>query len=664
MRLNALLLAIPGLLAAQTASAPADPVSLGSPDGSIEIVFSTRAAGARAGGNALFYRVNFRGQQLMDWSRLGLELQGAPVLGDNIAIVSSKTGSADETYSMPFGKSNPIRNHYNSVTIQLQEKGYPFRKLAVEARAYDDGVAFRYLIPDQPGGKEIRIAGEATQFRFFKDATTYPLILASYRTSYEDDYHKLTLSALHRDYLIALPLVVEVPGVAFLGITEADIENYAGMYLGAGHDSRTLEARLAPRVDQPGLAVSTETPARSPWRVIMIGDQPGRLIESNIVVNLNPPSAIADTSWIKPGKTAWNWWSGSVVDKADFKYGMNDDTMKAYIDFASKAGLEYMLIDAGWAARGAGPNDSGADITACNPNINVPELVKYAKARNVGIWVWAHWTDVERQMSIAFPLYEKWGLAGVKIDFMDRDDQWMVDFYRRVAKLAAEHHLMIDFHGAFKPDGLRRTYPNVITREGVMGLEYNKWSARITPAHNVMLAFTRMLAGPMDYTPGGFNQATREAFVPRNERPYVMGTRSHQLALYVVFEGPFQMLSDHPGAYEGQKEMSFLSAVPATWDETRVLNGVVGEYVTIARRYGNDWYLGSITDWTPRNLEVPLRFLGPGKYVAEIYSDSPETVKNPQLSIREEKTVDAGMTLNLKLVSGGGQAIRFKRATQ
>ncbi len=464
MRATCLFLAISGVLAAQTSA-----VRLSSPDGRIEITFATRMGNADAADGALTYKVDFQGKPVLDWSRLGLEIQGQPPLGAAIRVVSSKTDQADETYRMPYGKSNPIRNHFRSVTLDLAEQARPFRKLAVEARAYDDGVAFRYAVPDQPAIKELRLSAESTQFRFSKDATTYPLILAGYRTSYEDDYHKLPLSGIHPDYLIALPLLVDVPGVAFVGVTEAHIENWAGLYLGRARDARTLEARLAPRVDQPGLAVGTQTPAYSPWRVLMIGDHPGRLIESNMVVNLNPPAAIADTSWIRPGKTAWNWWSGSVVRNASFKTGMNNDTMKHYIDFAAKAGLEYMLIDAGWALRATGPNDSGGDITQSIDAINIPELVQYAKARKVALWVWAHWTDVERLMDVAFPLYEKWGLAGVKIDFMDRDDQWMVDYYRRVAKKAAEHRLLIDFHGAFKPDGLRRTYPNVMTREGVIG---------------------------------------------------------------------------------------------------------------------------------------------------------------------------------------------------
>jgi alpha-glucosidase len=503
------------------AAAQTDVVAVKSPNGELEISIAARVDGKPSdAGGQLAYQVTFRGKPVIDWSHLGLEIQGAPVLGSEVRIASSDRSQGDETWTMPHGKSNPIRNHYNAATVHTVEARRG-RQMNIEARAYDDGVAFRYFVPEQRTLRELRLSGEATQFRMA--ATTYPLILRGYRTSYEDDYHELPLSGIHNDYLVALPLLMEVPGVAWVGLTEADIDNYAGLYVGTGRHPRTLEARLAPRVDEPGLAVSTQTPMHSPWRVLMIGAAPGRLVESNMVVNLNPPSAIADTSWIKPGKTAWDWWSGSVAKNVSFQTGMNTATMKHYIDFSARNGLEYMLIDAGWAKRGQGPNDSGSDLTQTNPNINMQELLDYAKSKNVRLWLWAHWTDVDRQMDEAFALFEKWGIAGVKIDFMDRDDQWMVNWYRRVARKAAEHKLMIDFHGAFKPDGLRRTYPNVMTREGVMGLEYTKWSARVTPRHNVMVAFTRMLAGPLDYTPGGFDNMTKADFIPRNKFPMVMG---------------------------------------------------------------------------------------------------------------------------------------------
>lgn len=640
------------------------PVLLKSPDGALEIAIATLAGNAPSdAGGQLAYRVSLGGKPVIEWSRLGLDIQGSAPLGATVKITTSKPSNSDETWRSPHGKANPIRNHFNAVIVETTESGgRRLRRLDVEARAYNDGVAFRYLIPEQPAIREMRLAAETTQFRIAKDATTFPMVLRDYRTSQEDDYHQLPLSALHPSYLIGLPLLIEVPGVAWVGLTEAYIDNWAGMYLAAGRDSRTLEARLAPRVDEPGLAVATATPARSPWRVLMIAADAGRLVESNMVVNLNPPSAIADTSWIKPGKTAWDWWSGSAARNVSFKTGMNTDTMKHYIDFSARAGLEYMLIDAGWAARGSGPNDSGAILTQTNPNIDMPALLDYAKAKNVRLWLWAHWTDIDRQIDEAFPLYEKWGIAGVKIDFMDRDDQWMVNWYRRVARKAADHKLMLDYHGAFKPDGLRRTYPNVMTREGVMGLEYTKWSARITPKHNVTLAYTRMLAGPMDYTPGGFENVTRAAFQPRNQFPMVMGTRTHQTALFVVFESPFQMVADHPGAYEDQKELDFIRAVPSTWDETRVVNGQPAQFITIARRRGSDWYVGSISDWDAREIDVPLTFLGAGSFSADIYTDAPDAATQPKNSVREQRRVDSKTVLKVKLAPGGGAAVRITPA--
>lgn len=627
-----------------------------SPDGAVELTFAIDAG-------RLSYSVAYRGKPVILPSHLSLDLSGQPPLGAAVRLAGVQPGSLDETYSMPHGKANPVRNVCGTLALVLQETASPSRKLTVEARAYNDGVAFRYMVPDQPGLNEVRLSGEDTQFRLAKDATTYPLVLENFRTSYEDDYLTLPLSGLHPDYLVALPLLAELPGVAWIAITEADIDNYAGMYLQhSAKDARLLTSRLAPSLEDQGLVVRASTPVRSPWRVIMIGQQPGRLIESNIVINLNPPSEIADTSWIKPGKTSWDWWSGSYAAGVDFKPGMNTATMGHYIDFSSEAGLPYMLIDAGWALRGTGPNDSGSDITRTSPDIDMPAILAHARSKNVRIWLWAHWSDVQRQMDQAFPLFEKWGIAGVKIDFMNRDDQWMVNYYRRVVKAAAEHHLMIDYHGAYKPDGMRRTWPNLITREGVMGEEYSKWSARITPDHNVILPFTRMLAGPMDYTPGGFNNVTRAEFEPRNVQPMVMGTRAHQVALYVVFESGFQMLTDYPEAYRGQKELDFLRAVPTVWDETRVVAGRPGEYVSIARRSGNEWYIGSITGWRPTTLDIPLEFLGKGDYIAEIYSDAPDAGTNPKHTVREEKRVNASILLHVAMASGGGQAIRLRPA--
>jgi alpha-glucosidase len=666
-----------------TAAAQTGPVMLKSPDGALEISIATvRGQSVEAAGGQLAYRVAFRGRPVLEWSNLGLILENTAALGPAVRIESSQASSQDETWVPVASKANPIRNHNNAVMVRTVEKAANGRRLVVEARAFDRGVAFRYVVPEQPSLKEVRILNESTEFRFSKDAYTFSLISRGFQTSSEDDYHQLAIGGLHPEYLVNLPVLVEVPGIAWVGLTEADIEDYSNLYVTAPGNG-TLTARLATRVedintsaaiarsfdpqaDASKVSVIAPTPVRSGWRVLMITNQPGQILESNTVLNLNPPSAIGDTSWIQPGKTSWDWWNGSQA-KGVAAPGMNNETMKYYIDFSARNKFEFLLIDGGWSARlptpagqiGYSPRFGRQLLTKSIPSIDIPMLVEYAKSRNVRIWLWARFRDMYDQMDEAFAQFEKWGIAGVKVDLMDRTDQWMVNWYRTLAKKAAEHHLMVDFHGAFKPDGMQRTYPNVLTREGVMGAEYNKWSARITPQHNVTLAFTRMLAGPMDYTPGGFDNVTRENFVPRDTAPMVMGTRAHAIALYVVFESELQMIADSPGAYEGQKELEFLKAVPASWDEIRVLSGVPPKYITIARRRGKEWFVGSITDWDGRELDVPLSFLGNGSYDAEIYADGPNAAAQPKDSVLEKRQVDARTVLKLKLAPGGGSAIRL-----
>jgi alpha-glucosidase len=628
-----------------------------SPNGQIVFVLSSGSSGS--GPATLRYSVDFHGKRLLDEGELGLDLQGLPALGPGMHFVGSKPGSADETYTIPVGKTKEVRDHYNSLVADFA--GESGTRLSIEVRAFDDGLAFRYVVPEQPSIQGAHITAERTQFRYSKDATLYPLVVSGFQSSYEDDYQMRTVGSLHHDWLVALPLLAEVPGTGWVAITEANIDNYAGMYLRSDKPLFSLKAELSPKVDVPGVAVDATAPFHSPWRVLMIGDAPGRLIESNIILNLNPPSKIADTSWIQAGKSAWDWWSGDWATGVDFTPGMNTATLKHYIEFASDSGFPYMLIDAGWAhsTLGAkfGDYADPADITRYNPNVDLPELLRYAKEKNVRIWLWSHWTSVDKYMDQAFPLFEKWGVAGVKIDFMNRDDQWMVDWYHRVVEKAAEHHLMIDYHGAFKPDGLRRTYPNLMTREGVMGKEYSKWSARVTPVHNTTLPFTRMLAGPMDYTPGGFNNTNLENFIGRNKMPMSLGTRAQELALYVVFESPLEMVSDYPEQYKGQKAFDFIKQVPATWDEVRVIDGLPMRYITLARRSGKDWYVGSLTNWEERNSKVPLDFLGEGKYVAEIYADAPDAASNATRITFSKRPVDRTTVLDVHMVSGGGNAI-------
>jgi alpha-glucosidase len=659
------------------------PLKVTSPNGQIALLLweaSASAAPAPAANaphmpstaSTLHYAVEFKGKRLIEESQLGLELAPQPqgkkkgaesgselILGPGMRRTDTRNDSVDETYAIPVGKTSTVHNHCAAVRAQFKDgQG---RELWIEARVFDDGVAFRYVIPEQANLKQVKIAHELTQFTYAKDAITYPLILDGFQTPYEDEYSMRQVSGLHKDWLIGLPFLADEPGVGWLAITEANIDNYAGMYVKKSDERFGVRAELSPRIDEQGVAVDAATPVNSPWRVLMIGDEPGRLIESNIVLNLNPPSRIADPSWIKPGKSAWDWWSGEAAPGADFTPGMNTATMKHYIDFASASGFAYMLIDAGWAAQPAGgktgPNDSMADITKTNPDVDMPSILSYANEKHVKIWLWSHWTSIDKYMDQAFPLFEKWGVAGVKIDFMNRDDQQMVAFYHKVIELAATHHLMIDFHGAYKPDGLRRTWPNLITREGVMGKEYLKWSARTTPVHDTTLPFTRMLAGPMDYTPGAFGNANRETFVPRNVEPMALNTRAHELALYVVFESPLEMVSDYPERYKDQPEFDFIKRVPSTWDEVKVVSGRPMETITLARRSGKDWYVGSLTNWNERDVSISFSFLGDGEYTAEMYSDAQDADKEPTHTSLSKLGVNKNSVLEVHMASGGGNAI-------
>jgi alpha-glucosidase len=657
---------IAGPLAAQTGSE-----ALRSPDAKLEIAFEPLSIpapapqGARRGpaaapqvapeGGQLTYRVAYNGKPVLLSSRLGLDLQGQPLLGSAVRIASASRTQADETYRLVWGKNNPVRDHYNALRLELQETVVAGRRFTLEARAYDDGVAFRYVLPEQTALGEVRLSGEATEFHISKDAVAFPLYVRGERSSYEDVWHRRHLTRFLTNQLVGLPLLMEVPAVAWLAIAEADLDDYAGMYLVSAtteNANTTLRTHLAPAQDDPALAVTGSLPHRSSWRVLMIADQPGRLIESNIILNLNPPCAIADTSWIKPGKSAWSWWSGNSATGAGFRGAMNTQTMKYYTDFAASAGLEYVLFDGGWSSRN--------DVTTASPQLDMPELLRYAAAKGVKVWLWLHWTSADKQMDQAFPLYEKWGVAGVKIDFMDSNEQARVNFYHRTARLAARHHLMIDFHGAYPPTGLRRTYPNVLTHEGILGLEYSKWSPLPDPEHNVMIPFTRMLAGPMDYTPGGFDNVTRAEFVAQSVDPMVLGTRAHQLALYVVLESPLQMVSDRPGAYANEPAFDFIKAVPTSWDETRVVSGEVGQHIAIARRLGKDWYLGAVTNWSPRQLELPLAFLGAGQFTAEIYADAPDAATAPKRVTIQKQRVGRDTRLKLDLAPGGGCAIHIR----
>ncbi len=636
--------------------------TVASPDGKLVLEFHVLDGDLHdTPSGKLAYRLSFRGKPLIDDSAMSLDLEGQRPLGPAVRIAAAQNSSHDGNYRLLTGKTSTVRDNYNLLRLDLEEENGPGRKMTIEARVYDDAAAFRYVVPEQRPLRDFRLRAENTEFRIAKDATSYALILPGFRSMYESEFVKLSLSAFSNQggvaskVLLGLPLLLNVSGVAWMTITEADLRDYSSMYLvnpGSGWTSHWLASELAPSLDDASVVVKGSLPHHSAWRVMLVSQEPAKLIESNIITSLSPECALADTSWIHAGRASWDWWNGSVG--ADGKRAYTTATMKYYVDFAAQSGFEYMLVDAGWY--------DPKDITKMNGRVDIPELVRYATAKNVKVWIWLPYRGADAQMEEAFPLYEKWGVAGMKIDFIERDDQGGIGFYYRAAREAAAHHLMLDFHGATKPSGLERTYPNVLGYEAVLGMEQSRAGSRDNPDHHVTLPFTRMLAGPMDYTPGAFRNVTRDEFTPRSVLPEVMGTRAHQLAMYAIYQAAFQMVADTPQAYEDQPAFSFIRDAPATWDETRALAGSPGEYITVARRHGKDWFLGSMTNWNPRAIDVPLDFLGPGKYQAEIYEDSDDADRYPTNVRVRKMVVDRSMHLKAALAPGGGYAVRFTPA--
>ncbi len=647
---------------ATTSAFASDPESLASPDGSIKVTV--------ASGSQLDYSIQFNGKDVLLDSPISLNFSGSQPFGPGLAIQNVSRRSADESWQRVYGKRKQVRNHFNEMTLEVEETAAPHRRIQMVFRAYDDGVAFRYVLP--PAWGAFDLAAENTAFHFPNDARVWAVNYGGFVSSQEAEFLPMKLSELAPGQVYGCPLLVEIAPALWAACSEADLTDWAGMYFTPAEGSpNTVRTALSPRPDDTNVVVRSAAPRNSPWRVIMIGDRPGTFIESDILENLNTPATF-DASWIKPGKSAWDkWWSGSYAPELSFKPGMDTATMKYFIDLAAEMGWQYQIVDEGWYgpafADGARNTTWAAHPTSSITNI-VPELdlhglVAYAKQKGVKLIVWLHWGSVARQMDVAFPVYEKWGIAGVKIDFMNRDDQEMVEFYERVAKLAAQHHLLVDFHGAYKPTGWHRTYPNVITREGVMGNEYNKWSTNVTPRHTVTLPFTRGMLGGMDFTPGGFQQKTPETFRAvggDSPGPFVMGTRVHQLAMLVVYESALQVLCDSPYNYHSSPAgTDFLKMVPTTWDDTRVINGEVGDFITVARRSGKDWYVGSMAGKEARKLEIPLNFLGQGKYRAEIWADAYEAADYPDRLMKQTRTVTASDTLTANLAAAGGYIVKL-----
>jgi alpha-glucosidase len=634
-----------------------------SPDGKVRLHFHVAGAGRGAA-----FAVERLGRTVIERSPFEVRLAGVGPIAGDAAVESVTTDAVDETSDLPWGKTKRIRNHYRRAVARLKSgSGIAWD---LELRAYDDGVAFRYGFPEQGRLREMVIEKEATEFRLAGDPSVLFMPLKNFTTSHEALYERKPLSELPKETLLEMPLLAVWPDGTAAAVTEASLRDFAGMYLErpADVDGAVLRSRLSPLPSKPGAVVAGRTPRWSPWRVVLVADHAGKLIESNLLLCLNDPPE-GDFSWVKPGKTTFHWWNGRVEHGPPSTPETNFAIHKEYIDFCARNNIRYHSVisvsgNRPWFVQsGAGFGDlphGDTDILTPRPDIDLPRILEYAKEKGVEIRFWVHWKPLSEKLDEAFALYERWGIKGLMVDFMDRDDQEMVEWQEECLRAAARHKLHIQFHGSYKPSGEQRTFPNLFNREGVLNLEYLKWSDLCTPAHSVNVAYTRQLGGPVDYHLGGFRAAPREEFQPRDLDPLVMGTRANQLALYVVYENPMPMVADAPSAYEDQPGFDFLVEVPTTWDETRFVAGEAGEYIVVARRSGDTWYMGGITNWTARDLRLPLEFLGDGEFEAALYLDRSLDGTQPNEIRKENREVTAAMALDVSLASGGGVAAIFR----
>ncbi len=627
-----------------------------SPDGSIAV---TIEAGAK-----LQWQVKYKGQEVIAPSPISMTLQGGEVLGDH-AKATAKTVPVNTKFNTIHYSQAVVEDNCNQLTLTC--KG----NYGVIFRVYDNAVAYRFFTK-RPG--ELIIENEEASFNFTADHRAFIPIQWDYRggkifnTSFENTYREIRLSAFPKDSLAFLPLVVDLGQNLKAELFEVDLEDYPGMYVDLNQTGKGFKGVYAPYpletevgghnrlniipVKRAGYIAKTAGTRNFPWRAIVISEKDIDLLNSHIVQKLASPSRLADISWIKPGQVAWDWWNSMNISHVDFRSGMNTPSYKYYIDFAAKYKIPYILFDEGWNVPG--------DLTRVKPEIDLEEIVAYGKQRNVGLIVWCSWKDIMSQKEKAFPFFEKAGIKGMKIDFIDRDDQVAVASTYEIARQAAEHHLMVDYHGIYKPTGLQRTYPNVVGYEGVYGLENFKWANPDGPRYAVTIPFIRNQAGPMDYTSGAMRNASRASFRPINDMPMSQGTRVHQMAQYVVFEVPVQMLSDNPTAYLREHECtSFITGIPTLFDETLPLDGKIAEYVAIARRKGDTWFVGAMTNWTPREIVLDFSFLGAGEYTAEIFRDGINADRDGTDYKKEEMTIKAGEKVKISMMSGGGWVARL-----
>lgn len=609
----------------------------------------------------LKYSISIDGQYLIRDAVIGLNIDGVEYPNENTTVLFSNISKINEVFNpiVP-RKSSQVKDICNELSLNYSDQ------FEVVFRAYDNGVAYRIKTNLS---NEIKIINEVVKINYEEDYNSYFPEEESFFSHYEREYKYVNLNSITSNQFCSLPVLVDCNNGIKIGVTESGLSDYPNLFLKGNSDNSltgvfpkyVLETKSGKSADRDEIVTKeakyiakTQGERKLPWRIFMISESDKELIENQLVDILSDPNILKDSDWITPGKVAWDWWNALNIYGVDFDSGLNTETYKYYIDFASKYGLEYIILDEGWTK-------STTNILASNDEIDVKELIDYGKKKNVGIILWVLWKPLNEDIEGILELYSNWGAKGVKVDFMQRADQWMVNYYEKVLQEAAKRRLLVDFHGAFKPAGFARKYPNYISNEGLKGLENVKWSEEITPDHDCTLPFTRMLAGAMDYTPGAMMNAQKENYSINFTKPMSMGTRAHQIALYTIFESPLQMLSDNPSNYLANKSSTeFISQIPTTWDETIAIDGAVGDYVILARRKNNNWYIGAITDWDEREFEIKLDFLNDSKYSISIASDGINANKYASDIKFEKSIVTKGDKIKIKMAKGGGYSAILK----
>lgn len=629
-------------------SAMAKDITIKSPNGKITVTIKLS--------EEIAFSINYRNQPLLEKGIISLALLNE-TLGENPKLISSKTHTIDEIlYPFIPLKNSKLRNHSNVLNLHFQND------YQLEFRVFDDGVSYRFITTKKD---EIIILNETSSYQLADNYKAYLSKTERTFSNYEHIYAPVWIQDFTKEDLAVLPLFLDARRAKML-IAEADLHDYPAMFLEGG-EGNTIQGwfpkypeQTAAQSDrrlkitkEANYIAQTNGNRSFPWRVFAIAEEDKDIATNDLVYILSSPSQFNNFDWIKPGQTSWEWWHASNIYGVDFKAGYNTETYKYYIDFASDYGLAYVLMDEGWSL-------SVSDISQPNPNIDLDELVKYAKEKNVKIILWASWLAVENNPAFIEQV-KQIGAAGIKIDFMDRSDQWMMNYYERIAKKAFENELLVDFHGSISPRGLRRTYPNVISFEGVTGMEQNKGGGHDTPNNRVILPFTRNVVGPMDYTPGAVKSVHPKYWHANWTNPMSIGTRAHQVALFVVFESGLQMLADNPSDYYKEDEYTqFITDVPTTWDETVVLGAQIGEYYVVAKRKGNEWFIGGITNDKTREFEIDFSFLDKGKeFSMTLFMDGINADSYATDYKIIKKNIQLGDTMVIKMVMNGGFAAKL-----